>query len=116
MGRVIRLVVVALVLYGCWHAVRAQWEYLQFKDAVDQIAQFGVDKDPDDIRASVLSAGTKLGIPLAPERVAVRKESDHLYIDVVYTRPVEILPRYMYPWTFTVNAHGWFVPGGQIRK
>jgi hypothetical protein len=48
--------------------------------------------------------------------VNIRRQEQpaHLYIDVVYTAQVEILPRVNYPWTFTVNAHGWFVPGGRI--
>jgi hypothetical protein len=116
MGRVLRFVVAALVIWACWHAGAAQWQNFRFGDAVQQVAQFGVDKDEDTIRASVFTEAARLGIVLRPDAVAVRRSSDHLYIDVAYTQAIEILPRYRYPWTFTARGDGWFVPGGQIRK
>jgi hypothetical protein len=114
-GRLIRYIIVALILWAAWHVGMAQWRQFQFQDAVSEVAQFGVDRDENAVRDAVTSAAARLGVPLAPERLAIRREADHLYIDIQYTVPLELLPRYRYPWTFTVSAHGWFVPGGRVQ-
>jgi hypothetical protein len=116
MGRAIRLAVVACIVWAAWHAGVASWRQFEFSDAVTQIAQFGVDRDEDSVRAAVLEEAAKLDLPVTPKGVSIRRQERpaHLYIDVSYTAQIEILPRYTYPWTFTTNAHGWFVPGGRI--
>lgn len=116
MGRLLRLIVAALILWACWQAGAAQWQHFQFGDAVQKLAQFGVDRDEETVRASVLTEASRLGIAVRPERVIVRRQNDHLYIDVSYSQAIEILPGYKYPWTFTASGHGWFVAGGQIRQ
>jgi hypothetical protein len=116
MARLIRLVIVACVAWAAAHAGWAAWQQFKFSDSVTQIAQFGADRDEESVRAAVLEEAAKLGLPVTPRGVNIRRQEQpaHLYIDVVYTAQVEILPRVNYPWTFTVNAHGWFVPGGRI--
>ena len=114
MGRLIRLIISALVLWAVWHAGAAQWQQFQFQDEVKQIAQFGADRDEEAVRAAVMEAAAKLAVPLSPDRVQVRKQGDHVYIDADYTAQIEILPRYTYPWTFHTAAEGWFVPGGRF--
>ena len=115
MGRLIRFAIVALLLWAVWHIGAAMWQQFQFQDEVKQVAQFGADRDEATLRNAVMEAATKLEVPLEAERVNVRKQGDHVYIDLAYTVPVEILPRYRYPWTFTVSAEGWFVPGGRFQ-
>jgi hypothetical protein len=115
MGRIIKLVVVICVVWAAWHAGMAAWQQFRFSNDVDQIAQFGADKPEDVVRAAVLSAAAKSGLPVTEKDVRIRRTAQppDLYIDVSYTVQVEILPRYRYPWTFNASAHGWFVPGGR---
>jgi len=40
---------------------------------------------------------------------------DHIYIDLTYTRPVQILPWYQYNWTFAVHAESWQMPGSRVK-
>ena len=113
MGRLIRLALVLLVFWAIWHWAAAEWQRFTFEDEVKLIAQFGADRDEDTVRAAVVAAAAKFEVPVAPERVAIRKQGDHVYIDLSYTVPIEILPRYQYPWTYTITAEGWFIPGGR---
>jgi len=116
MGRLVRLVVVAAVAWAAWHAGMAAWQQFQFTDEVGKIAQFGPDRDVESVRDAVMEAAARLDLPVAEKDIRIRRQErpSELYIDVSYTVRVEILPRYFYPWTFTVNAHGWFVPGGRV--
>jgi hypothetical protein len=78
--------------------------------------QFGPDKDSGSVLASVLEAARRYDLPVNEKDVRIRQQDRpaELYIDVSYTVQVEVLPRFFYPWTFSVAAHGWFVPGGRI--
>lgn len=115
MGRLIRLLVAAAVAWAAWHAGWAAWQQFQFANDVEEIAKFGPDRDEAAIRASVLEAAAKYGLPVQDSAVQVRRQDAPagVYIDVSYTAQIEVLPRVVYPWTFTTSSHGWFVPGGR---
>lgn len=115
MGRLLRLIVVAAVAWATWHAGMAAWNQFRFTDEVEKIAQFGPDKDAGSVTAAVVEAARRYNLPVAEKDVRIRQESQPitLYIDVSYTVQVEVLPRFLYPWTFTTSAKGWFVPGGR---
>ncbi|MCX6537509.1 MAG: hypothetical protein NT151_01040 [Acidobacteria bacterium] len=115
MGRLIRLAVVALVVYGCWQAASAQLDHFKLEDAVRQLAEFGADQGDDAVRTAVVAEATKLGIRIDPARVSIRKTADHIYIDVAYTRLVQVLPWYRYNWAFAVKVQSWYVSGARIR-
>jgi hypothetical protein len=64
----------------------------------------------------VVDAATRLEIPIDPDRVSVRLQGEHVYVDLKYSRAVEVLPGYRRPWDFEVSAHGWVVPSGRVRR
>ena len=115
-GRLIRLAIVALVLLGAWRIGEAYVAHYKFADEVDQIAQTGVRSNEEDIRGAVADAAKMLTIPVDPEAISVRLQGEHVYIDLRYTRPIEVAPRYMYDWKFSVSAHGWIVASGGAGK
>jgi hypothetical protein len=114
-GRIIRYAISIAVLWAAWHVGSAQWQQFVFQDDLKQIAQFGSDRDEETVRTAVMEAAANRRVPLAPESLKVRKQADRVYIDATYTVQIEVLPRYMYPWTFTASAEGWFVPGGRFQ-
>ena len=101
-GRILKFAIAAALLWAVWHAGAAQWQQFVFQDDLKQIAQFGSDRDEETVRAAVMEAATARRVPLSPDRLQVRKQTDRVYIDAAYTVQIEILPRYRYPWTFTV--------------
>ena len=115
MGRLIRFAVVALVLYGCWQAGSAQWDHFTFEDAVRQLAEFRAEQADDEVRAAVVAEADRLGIRVDPARVGVRKEASRIFIDVAYTRPVQLLPGYRYNWEFAIRVDHWYLPGGRLK-
>ncbi|HNV03326.1 MAG TPA: hypothetical protein PLE61_05370 [Vicinamibacterales bacterium] len=115
MGRLLRLAVAFAVAWAAWHAGWAAWNQFRFSSDVDEIAKFGPEQDERAVRGAVLEAAAKYGLPVEERAVRIRRQDApaHLYIDVDYTVPIEVLPRVTYPWTFATHAHGWFVPGGR---
>jgi hypothetical protein len=115
MGRLIRLLIVAAIAWAAWHAGMAAWNQFRFSDEVEKIAQFGPDKDAGSVLAAVLEAAGRYDLPVSENDVRIRQQARpaEVSIDLSYTVKVEVLPRVYYPWTFTVTARGWFVPGGR---
>ena len=115
-GRVFRLGITALVLLAVWRLGDAYLAHYRFADEVDRIAARGVRTDEAEVRAAVAEAAARLHMPVDPASAQVRVEADHVYIEIRYTRPVELLPRYRRPWTFSVSAHGWVLPVGGLQR
>jgi hypothetical protein len=116
MGRIIRLVIVALVLLAAWRSGQVFMAHYRFSDEVDTIAERGVRTDDAAVRGAVNEAAGRFGIPVKIDDVAIRLQGEHVYIDLTYVQSIEILPRYRLPWTFEVHAHGWEVPSGGMKK
>jgi len=113
LGRLIRVAIAILLVLAVVRAGEAFLAHYRFSDAVDLIAERGVRTDEAAVRAAVADAVSRFGVPVNLDQVAVRIQPEHVYIDIAYTRPIEVLPRYRYPWRFEVHAHGWIVPSGR---
>jgi hypothetical protein len=118
MRRLISYAIAAAVIWAAWHVGAAQWQQFEFQDDLKQIALFGAEQGEEPVRAAVMEAAAARRVPLSPERLQVQRLADHLHLTATYTTQIEVFPRYTYPWTFTVSAEGWFVPGGRapIRR
>lgn len=103
MKAIIQLVIAALILHATWKAGTVYMRYYQFRDDIQQIAQFGVQKADNELRNGVMDASRRNEIPLDPDAVTVRRQNYHIIIDANYTEQVELVPRYFYPWH--VNMH-----------
>ena len=116
LGRLFRVAIAALLLFAGYRIGQGYIAHYAFADEVDRIAQRGVRTDDAAVRAAVVEAAIRLRIPIDPNRVDVRLDGDHVYVDLRYSRAVEVLPGYRRPWEFEVSVHGWIVPSGGIQK
>ena len=72
--------------------------YYQLKDAAQQEVTWGSSKVPPvQIAAHVLEKAEELGVPLERENVAVSRDKDVTVVEVFYTQPIELFPRFIYP-------------------
>ena len=104
MKAIIRLIIFGLVILGTVRTGAVYWRHFQFRDGVQQTAQFSSGRSDADIRLQVEEIAKAYEIPLDPERVTVRRVDNHTLIDASYDSRIEILPRYFYPWRFNVNV------------
>jgi len=109
MRTLIKLVVAALIIHGSWRTGTAYWKYYKFRDNLQTTAQFAGDRTVPELHARVMGLASELDIPVMPEQVNVRQEENFTFIDAAYTDQIEILPRYFYPWEFTVNVQAFTV-------
>ena len=104
MKAIIKLVIAALILHGTWRAGTVYLRYYEFRDDVQQIAQFAGRQTDHELLTRVREAAEVHGIPLDPNAATVRRLNNHLMIDATYMEQIEVLPRYFYPWQFKMNV------------
>lgn len=110
---VIKLVIGLLLMNGAWRVGLAYYQFYEFQDAVQRVAQFAADVPTPSVHAQVMEIAKSLDVPVAEERVSVRKDQHRVYVDAVYSRPIEVVPRYRVPWEFTVTVTAMLLPRGK---
>lgn len=105
--RLVTLVVVLLIGHAGWKVGPPYLHYFEFKAKLDETARFSGDRSEREILARVVEVARALELPVTEQSVRVRQQANHIYIDVSYTQPLEVLPRYFYPWAVTISVDAW---------
>ena len=101
---VIKLALVALIAHGAWRVGSAYASYYKFRDAVEQATQYGPDKSDAELRAHVLELAAQYDIPLDEDGFTIERDVNHTIVDGAFIRPIELLPGYKRPWSFTFHV------------
>jgi hypothetical protein len=97
---IVKLLLAALIANAAWRVGSAYVTFYKFKDATSEAAQFGRAKSDDQLHDKVLELASQFDLPLAENRVTVRRENDHTYVDGSYDKVIEVVPGYRRPWPF----------------
>jgi hypothetical protein len=106
MKAIIKLLIVAVVLNAAARSAMAAWSFYQFKDASQQIAIFAGEIPEATLHERVMETAARLGVPVAPEQVTVRREGPVTLIEAMYEQPIELFPNYTrrVPVSFSVEG------------
>jgi hypothetical protein len=115
MGRVLRLIVALVVLFGIWKAASAEMDQMKFEEAVKHVATFSGEQDEFTVREAVMKEAKVRALPVEPSLVFVKKDSDRIHIEVTYIRTVRLLTFYSIEWPFAVKVDSSYILGGRIR-
>jgi hypothetical protein len=107
MRTLIKLLLSAAVIYGSWQVGLAYWDWYQFRDRVQDAAQFSRGVPEAEVTARVAEIAAGLELPLDADQVSVRREKTHTFVDVEYMEQIEILPGVRVPWRFAVHVDAW---------
>ena len=105
MKTLIKLLIVAAVMHACWKSGAAYWRYYMLQDGAQAAALFSGTQSPAEIHNRVIKIARDLDVPISPDNLEVRREPNHIYINTTYTEKIELLPRYFYPWEFTLKLN-----------
>lgn len=101
----IKLLIAALVLNAAYRVGMAYWQHYQFQDAVQRMAQFTERAvTADEIRLGVLELAAEQQIPLDPATLNITRAPRRIEVEAGYTRELEVLPGYRYPWPFDLSV------------
>ncbi len=104
MKTIIQLIIAALVIHATFRAGTVYMRFYEFKDDVEQVAQFGVRDTNNQLKNGVVEAAKRRDIPLGADDVTITRHNQRIIIDAHYLEQVELLPRYFYPWTANVHV------------
>src|SRR5262245_10914302 len=101
----IKLALAALVANAAWRLGSAYVTFYRFQDAVSEAVLFSGRKTDVELQQRVSDLASQYDIPVAPDGFSVRRnDQNHTFVDGSYVQPVDLLPGYPYPWTFSVHV------------
>lgn len=101
--RLVILVVFVLLGHAVWKIGPAYLAYVEFKHRLDEIARFSAGRTELEIRRLAVEAAEAQGLPVTEDLVHVQKDQDHTRVSVRYRQPLEVFPRYFYPWDVAID-------------
>jgi hypothetical protein len=104
MKTLLKLVVMAAILFATYRIGFAYWEHYEFEDAVKQTAQFTDRDNVDELPNKVLDLAERMQIPLVYEQLKVKREPRRVTIDASYVRNIEVLPGVKRDWDFAIHV------------
>lgn len=109
MKALLKLAIFFLVVHALFRFVPPYWSHNQFASELKARALTWREHSVSDVREQVLAMATARGVPIDGEHITVRREQDHLLIDVAYTRTIEFVPGWTYPWAFEAHVDAWMI-------
>jgi hypothetical protein len=102
--KLVNLAIVLLVINALYQFVPAYVRYVQFKDAVKEVAIFSRDVPDAALADRILSLAEEHRIPIDRDGIQIRHEMTRLAIDASYVQIIRFVPGFEYPWNFEVTA------------
>jgi hypothetical protein len=104
MKTIVKLVIVAAVVNATVRIAAASWQHYQFEDATQQVLLFGRSATEAQLHEQIAQRAVDFDIPIDPADIEVVRETTRTLARASYTRPVELLPRYLYPMSFSFEV------------
>ena len=97
----LKLAVAAFLANAAWRVGSSYVSFYKFKDAVTEEAQFGADKSADQLRERVVTLAQQFDLPVDGDALTISKGNQRTRIAGSYTKPIEVVPGFKYPWAFS---------------
>lgn len=104
MKTILKLLFAAVILHAVFRVGVSAAAYYQLKDASQQMLVFGGRATPDELEESILAKAEELAVPLEPANVTVLRDGVRTTAEASYTDPIEVFPRYRYPFTYSFQV------------
>jgi len=100
---ILKLAVVALIANATWRVGSAYVAHYKFTDSVQQTTLFRGTKSDEVLRQRILEIASDYDIPVTDGDVTLMTQEHRTVVDGNYTRIIELVPGYKYPWEFTFH-------------
>ena len=98
---VLKLLIAALIANATWRVGTAYASFYKFKDSVHEAVQYGGGKSEEQLKQRILELASQFDLPVAERSFTIRRDADRTYVDGSFTRPIEVVPGYIYQWPFS---------------
>lgn len=111
MKTLFKLAIALLVAHALVRFVPPYWNFTQFRWALKENASQWREHSDQTITEEVLQLARKHKVPITGQHVQVRREGDHLFVDVAYTDQIEFIPTMKRDWRFAADVDAWTLGG-----
>lgn len=101
---ILKLALVALIANASWRVGSAYVAHYKFQDSVQQAALFRGSQTDDVLRRRIFELASDYDIPVTDDELTLTTSEHHTVVDGAYTRIIEVVPGYKYPWEFTFHV------------
>jgi hypothetical protein len=100
----LKLAVVALLANASWRVGSAYVAHYKFTDAIQQTLLFRGNKTDEALRQRISELASDFDIPVTDDAVTLKTLEHQTTVDGSYTRIIELVPGFKYPWAFTFHV------------
>jgi hypothetical protein len=103
--RLIQLAVFALLANGGYRLGNEYLTFIKFRDDVRDAAMYKAAND-EELVARIMDLAGDYDVPMEESALTVNRDERQVRIAGSYDKPIELAPRYFYPWHFAweINA------------
>ncbi|MGV3518910.1 hypothetical protein [Luteitalea sp.] len=103
---VVRLLVLGLIVHAGVRITPVFWHYVQFKDAVSEVATYSERKTTEEIRDRIVLLAAEHDVPIGAADIAVTRQGGTVFVSTAWTAQLEYVPTRFYPYDFVVDVEG----------
>jgi len=107
--QLVKLALAALIANVVWRVGSEYVTHLRFRESV-RAATIDQAATDDSLRAAILEEAERLDVPLAVEDLEITRTERRVGIVGTYTKSIELVPGYEYPWTFDWEVEVFVAP------
>lgn len=115
MKSVIKFAVLLLAAHALFRFVPPYWDHTRFVRELEESSIGWREYSDAEVRELVLVMAQSHGLPIDREQIGVTREREHLFIDLAYSRPLELVPGSKYIWEFDSQVDTWMLTP-QVRS
>lgn len=108
MRTIVTFIFVITVLNATARVGSVYWNHYQFEDTVHEIVTYGGVTPTETLQQQVIDKADRLEIPLSYDDVTVAREGQTTTVDASYRKPVEVFPRLVHEFQFTVHVSAFY--------
>ena len=112
----IKLAVLLLIAHALVRFVPPYWNHTQFERELKDSSIAWRDYSDAEVRELVLAMAQQREVPVDRQQVAVRRERDHLFIDLAYSRALALVPGSRYTWDYESKIDTWMLTPQSPRR
>jgi hypothetical protein len=97
--RLIQLAVFALLANAAYRIGNEYLTFIKFRDDVRDAAMYKATND-EELAARIMALAAEYDVPVEPSALHINRMERQVRIEGRYDKPIEVAPRYFYPWHF----------------
>ena len=108
MKTLIKLAIAIAAANAIFHVASAYLSHYQFKDSVEELAMHTSGTEAQ-MKDRIVELAGKYEEPVDPDAISIRREEHHTFVEMSYSKDVQLFPGYVRKWPFEVKVDAFII-------